>query len=152
MKLKTLLFHIYSPLSSFPRNGLPEYDLAMAYAGDLFIPSIGKNKLATMSAERRVGSSDQLLIAGAFESLTLNNLAAVLKDLAGGDDSSSVLPQKVRDGIGSLGLKNASVTLLGSDNGYARTHQLHLVSMRERVGTSACFHSHQTRLQLRNER
>ena len=124
MKLKTLLFHLYSPLSLFPPAGIPEYDLAMAYAGDLFIPSIGKNKLATMSAARSVGHSDQLVIAGAFESLTLDNLASALKDLAGGDDSSGVLPQQVRDGISSLGLRNASITLLGSDNGYdvAQSH------------------------------
>ena len=43
MKLKSLLFHIYSPLSLFPRADVPEYDLAMAYAGDLFIPSVGNN-------------------------------------------------------------------------------------------------------------
>lgn len=117
MELKKLLFHIYAPLSFLPLADVPEYSLAMACAGDLFVPSIGKNKLATMSAARSVGSSDQLVIAGAFD-LTLNDLTAALKDLAGGDDSSSVLPEEIRTKIGSLGLKNASITLLGTDGGY----------------------------------
>ena len=118
MKLKTPLFHVYSPLRMFASDELPEYGFSTGYAGDLFIPSIGNNKLATMSAARRVGSSDQLVIAGAFESLTLGNLAGALQDLAGAGDSVSVLPDEVREGIGSLGLSDASITLIGSDNGY----------------------------------
>ena len=65
-----------------------------------------------------MGPSNQLVIAGAFESLTLDNLAAALNDVAGGNDASRVLPQEIRDGIGSLGLRDASITLFEADNGY----------------------------------
>ena len=44
MKLNRVLFQIYSPLSLFPADSEPEYDVAMAYAGDLFIPSIGPSE------------------------------------------------------------------------------------------------------------
>jgi hypothetical protein len=118
MKLKRLLFQIYSPFAFPPPDRKPAYHVAMAYAGDLFIPSIGKNKLATLTAERSMWASEELVLAGAFPSLTLSNLAAALKDIAGGDDSASVLPPEVSDGVGSFGLRNASITLLESDNGY----------------------------------
>ena len=64
-----------------------------------------------MSAARSVRASEQLVLAGAFEGLTLSNLAAALKDIAGGNDSASVLPAEVSDGGGSLALRNASITL-----------------------------------------
>jgi hypothetical protein len=118
LKLKELLFHIYSPLTFLPYGNLPQYDLAMAYAGELFIGSTGSDKFATVTAARGVPSTNQLVIAGAFPNLKLNDLAGALSDLAGGKDSSHVLPQEVRDGIGQLGLTNTSVTLFASDNGY----------------------------------
>ena len=90
----------------------------MAYAGDLFIPSVGKNKLATVGASTSMGPSNQLVIAGAFGRFTINNLAAALNDVAGGNDASRVLPQEIRDGIGSLELRDASITLFEADNGY----------------------------------
>jgi hypothetical protein len=121
MNLKSLFFRVYTPLSLFPEDGQPEYNIAMAFTGDLFIPGISKDKLATMHAARRGGSNEQLIIAGSFEGLTLENLTGTLKDLAGSDDSLSVLPEGVRDGIGSLALTDASITLSKADTGYEVT-------------------------------
>jgi hypothetical protein len=120
MTLKKLRFHIYSPFSFFPLGDGPGYEPAMAYAGDLYIPSIRKdNKLATMGAALSLGPSDELVIAGAFSGLTLDNLAAALKDLAGGGGSPVVtLPQDVSASLGRLGLRNASITLSKSGSGY----------------------------------
>jgi hypothetical protein len=118
MRLEKLVFRVSSPLSLFPPAEVPEYDLAMAYAGELFVPSISKNKLAIMSAARSVGSNDGLVISGSFDNLTLDNLAVALKDLAGEPDSSNVLPPELRDSIGSFGLTDASITLAAIDSGY----------------------------------
>ncbi len=119
MELKALRFHVYSPLSLFPPDGVPGYRFAMAYAGDLFIPSIKKDdKFATLSAAQSLGSKDEFVIAGAFDGLTLDNLAGVLKR-AGEDDSPIILlPEGVRDGIGTLGVRNASITVFKSETGY----------------------------------
>jgi hypothetical protein len=118
MKLKKLRFHVYSPLSWPSPPDEPSYGLATAYAGDLLIPSISTKVLATMTAAKRRSADEELVVAGEFKVLTLDNLATALTDLAGRADSFEVLPEDVRDVIGSLGLRSASITLLSSFGGY----------------------------------
>jgi hypothetical protein len=121
MKLAALRFQIYSPFSFFPPEDVPEYSLVMGYAGDLYIPSFLKGKeVGIMTAVQSVGPSDQLVIGGAFTGLTLEDLAASLKDLAGGSGDSSIvdLPPDLSNALSGLGLTNASITLSKSETGY----------------------------------
>ena len=116
MKLSQLRCQIYTPLDSTEQTVSAGYEPMMAYLGDLIIPSIDKNKLATMSAWGSLGPNDRMVIAGEFEKLNLQNLAGALTDIAGRNDSVNVLPKEIGDQIGSLGLKNASITLVRSDS------------------------------------
>jgi len=118
MKLNQVRCQIYTPLDSTERTVRAGYEPVMAYLGNLVIPSIDKNKLATMSAWGSLGPNDRMVIAGEFEKLNLQNLAAALKDIAGGNDSVNVLPKEIEDQIGSLGLKNASITLVRSESSF----------------------------------
>nr|WP_315186923.1 DUF6603 domain-containing protein [uncultured Albidiferax sp.] len=118
MKLAQVGLRLYTPLVEMPVGDLPHQAPSIDYVGELFIPSIRGQSLARMKAANRTHADDELVITGSFEGVTLDNIAAALKDIAGGDDAVKVLPEAARSKATGLGLRSASITLLRTGRGY----------------------------------
>lgn len=103
-------FRVYSPTSTAWMAQNPGYGPLLAYTGSLRIPSAG---LAMDVVAPTEPGSDELMLLGQFQGLSLDRLGQ-LADLAGTGDLLSLLPpqiQEVGDALGTLQLTAAGITV-----------------------------------------
>lgn len=121
--LNPLLFQIYAPISTGWQAKNPGFRPVTAYVGGFNIPSAGLK--ATLIAEERIANDIELVFRGTLKGASLKNLSTALLDLAGAEDSVSVIPEAIRDEILALGqieLKNVAVCIVPNQTEFQVTH------------------------------
>jgi hypothetical protein len=118
IKFTNLRVQIYTPTSWSQLYREPSCGTVMAYLGDIIIPSIRAEKLATLTGRIWLDSDDQLVLACKFNQITLQHLSTALANMTGITDLLSVIPADVGKVIGGLGPRSASIHLIRADGKY----------------------------------
>lgn len=111
MQFTNLRLALYSPLSEFWLQENSSYRAAMAFLGDIVIPSIRKTRLLTVSAAIRSGRENELTFACDFIDCSMKELMDTSTALVDGKSLASFMPSKFVDVLGDLGPQSASLTL-----------------------------------------
>ena len=115
IKFTNLRLQTYTPTSWRQLYTTPSCEPTMAYLGDIVIPTVSAESLATVAVKIWPDSDDELVLACKFNRITLENLSAALANIVGITDLLSVIPADIKNLIGGLGPRGASIHIVRTD-------------------------------------
>src|SRR5262249_36642894 len=125
IELNNIAIRIYNPLTLNWLRAHIDYDIIIAYVGQVFIPSIQKSAFASVCALRVLNADHEMTLNGSFkETLKISRLLQIIA----GDNINqriiNMMPDVIKNILEGIQIKDIAIKLLSTPRGY----EIHYIS------------------------